>query len=301
MIGLHAQLFRDVVPHQGPQFLASLAVQAVPLPGQAISPLPFPSIDGPEIVKDYMIWPVYTACHNVAEQVNIILGQNVAPVIATNAPGRALAVNALGGNNVIWMQYAQHSITLIASNNTVQSIEAWAGSRPGTPNAVIVLPFHECIFDRLEEIDITPGQAAAAIADVQNPHKPTRSAAWDVLCRAGGADAFEKGTADRTLTVTVRPLEQLLRIDLKLSKLADQSRRWLLRYSKETLQLPYCCTCWRQHGRVWSTWFGRWHWCSHCMKSYCDACGAGMQKPPGKPDARTRRCVPCNNETELID
>jgi hypothetical protein len=299
MAGVHATIFRDIVSRGEPQVLVSLSLQAVPT-GQAIT-LPDPLTDGLEIVKDYIAWPCYTACHNVAGQLNETLGVVGNPNVATDAAGITLAKQSLNGNNVIWLQYAQHSITLIAYNGTVESIEAWAGSPPGTPGRVIVLPFHECIFERLDEINVSVQEARDALDNVKHQDKQTRSAAWDVISRAGGADAFEKGTSSRILTVTVRPLDAVLRIHSRINSAELRARRWLLRYSHEIFGRPYCCGCWNQHGNWKSSYFGRWHWCNNCKKSYCSACGAGMQRPADKPNARTRRCVPCNGETELIE
>jgi len=294
MIGPHAQVFRQSVHGNEPEWLVSLALQA-------LTYLPTPLVDGPNIVKEFLAGPWnYTACHEVADQMNVLLGTAAAPQVATNANGRQLAQNALAGNNVIWLKYAQHSITLVSHNNTVQSIEAWAGSAPGTHGRVICLPFFECIFDDLERIDVANAAAINALNNVQNAAIGLRDVAWNTLCRAGGAAAFEGGTADRTLTATVRPLDTIPNITGKFHPLVPTARTWALRYSREILERPYCATCWTQHGWMPSGPFGRWHWCATCRKSYCDACGAGMQRPVGNNWARTRRCVPCNATTELI-
>lgn len=69
-------------------------------------------------------------------------------------------------------------------------------------------------------------------------------------------------------------------------------------------EYPYgmrsCCTCQQPRGRQESGFRSRWHRCTNCKRIYCDTCGSALSYP-GKLPGRTRKCLKCGSQTELVN
>jgi hypothetical protein len=69
----------------------------------------------------------------------------------------------------------------------------------------------------------------------------------------------------------------------------------LLRSENEGLT---CVRCNNQHGDKTSTWFGRWHQCDDCQRTYCNTCASALNVVSAC--SRSRKCD-CGEQTTLIN
>jgi hypothetical protein len=240
----------------------------------------------------------YTACLNVADRLTDVLAAAHGPT-HLNAPALVAARIAIAArNSVLHIVYGDHAIVLISNATHFESLEAWAGRVHGTPNAVIVQPFDDCLFNRADQIAITHAAAANAIDDLLDANVHTRTAAWNTISRAG-LYGFESGRGIRNLSITIRPLTTTANAAVAMRARIDPAKRWAATGLWATTQRLACWECLAVHGPTPGGYFGQWHLCSSlaCGATYCDSCGDALAW--WSVFSRTRTCRHCNSETEL--
>ncbi|MGZ5441982.1 MAG: hypothetical protein ACXW5U_16420 [Thermoanaerobaculia bacterium] len=239
-----------------------------------------------------------TSCLNVAAGFTDVVALGHGPT-HHNGPAltaAAIAINAR--NSVLHIVYGDHAMVLIAGASHVESLEAWAGRAHGTPNAVIVQSFDDCLFHRADEISITHAQAVTAIGNLLDANAVTRAAAWDTISRAS-LNGFESGRGIRNLAITIRPLATPGGAAGAMRARIDTAKRWAAIALWGVNQRMACWECLKVHGPTAGGVFGQWHECPNlgCGAMYCDWCGD--QLGWSSVFRRTRRCRICNSETEL--
>jgi hypothetical protein len=245
----------------------------------------------------------YTACHNIAAMLLPLLSTAAPGVVSQDGLGAAAAQAAvLTGGRVIKIDYGYHSFTVIADDDSIESLEGWAGQAPGA-DGVIVYPLHTCIFDEPDRRRPTRAAAANALAHLLDPSKAIRSGHADTVSRSGGdddpdgIDAFENGQGIRPLRVTVGVLDTIANVSAKTRDLVNTTKDWIFRIRAARAPRLVCWQCLRMHGVAGSSVFGRWHQCAACAHVYCDRCGAALQRPTYL--ARERTCD-CGGRTRLV-
>lgn len=246
----------------------------------------------------------YTACHNIAATLFPLLATAPAGVVTNDGAATAAAQQAiLLGGRVVKVDYGYHSFTIIADGASIETLEGWAGQAPGA-GGVTVYPLHTCIFDEPDRRRPTQAAAAAAMANLLDLTKATRSGHADTLSRGGGdvphadnIDAFENGQGIRPLRVTVGTLDTTANVAAKTRALVNTTKDWIFRIRAAGAPRQVCWQCLRMHGVKSSTSLGRWHQCTACAHVYCDTCGAALQRPSYL--VRQRTCD-CGGVTRLV-
>ncbi|MBD2612566.1 MAG: hypothetical protein FWK04_16355 [Nostoc sp. GBBB01] len=173
----------------------------------------------------------YTACHEIAAKLyELIRTNNQNNRIYENATLQNLTEigNELNIKRalVIWLQYGYHSVTLLTTHRSVECMEAWAGSTPGTQMAVIVFPFYKCIWERISEKRPTINDTVTAIAHLLDNKQQIREQAWNTISRAG-LQGFESNQGIRPLKVSIAHAEAPAIVEEKMIEQIMSWRRFM--------------------------------------------------------------------------
>lgn len=244
----------------------------------------------------------YTACHNIGAILFPILSSD-GGLTSEDALGAAAAAAAIRlGNRVIRVDYGFHTFTIVADGDSIESIEGWAGSAPGS-DGVIVFPLHECVDSDADYIRPTRGDAATAMELILDANYATRNTSVNTVSRGGrggehGIRAFEGEAGVQHLRVTVGALDTTVNIGQKMRARVDITKDWVRGTRTASTSRIVCWECLKIHGTADSSFIGRWHRCRACARTYCNQCGSRLERPVMV--TRERTCG-CGGRTQLVN
>jgi hypothetical protein len=293
---LHKMLYRDTLTGNHPNWQLNTFIHGPNLPSCHPTAIRFMNVIHPGLFPGDDVFGLGDGKIGVAAQ-----GDVDAAVLAANQNDQAIWVRYGGSNG--------HSFVLLTGHaNTVESFEAWAAGHGGYWFNQSVINEPDLVGHPRQDRNLVSTRAAIAVAlqDLLDPNLVTRTAAVDIMSRAGvgGFGNNALGANVPGLDIHVTPSQGLagVIVDVRQRLIETGHICAYTRYRSSGDTVYACCRCQGEVVGQAAARTARWRECGTCTRRYCRQCKhllASRNRFSRLLQTRVRICD-CNADTARI-